>query len=153
MFCGLEGALLRGKLVPWSQRLRCTQTTSRSPGRDTSLGDRLLFGHFHTGLWFTESSCRCSQVSVAHLKIKIICVWRAPQPLRCLSSQLRRERGCYCLSLAAGQAWQKCKVLGSPPELCFLSWLTTRVCCLALGGMRLSPGYSSAKLSIFFFFC
>lgn len=56
--------------------------------------------------------------------------------------------GCYCLSLAAEQAWQKCKVLGLPTELCFLSWLTSRVCCLALGGMRLSPlspGSSSAK--------
>lgn len=90
MFCGLEGALQRGEQVPSSQRLRCTQTTSMSPGGDTSLGDRLLFGLFHKGLWCTESSCQCSQVSVAHLKIKIICVWRAPQPLRCLSSQLRQ---------------------------------------------------------------
>lgn len=57
----------------------------------------------------------------------------------------------YCLSLAAGQAWQKCKVLGLPTELCFLSWLTSRVCCLALGGMRLSPGSSSAKCRYFFF--
>lgn len=75
---------------------------------------------------YTESSCRCSQVSIAHLKTKIICVWRALQPLRCLSSQLRPScwgGGRYCLSLAAGQAWQKCKVLGLPPELCFsLDW-------------------------------
>jgi hypothetical protein len=30
-----------------------------------------------------------------------------------------------CLSLAPGQAWQKCKLLGFPPELCFLSRLTS----------------------------